>query len=156
MPVAGGGFDQCYNAQAAVAAESLLVVAAHVVQAPTDKQQLLPSFKAVAPQAGPVAEVLIDSGFFGRILSVRGEFGYWVFTGEDQVPTQRPRERESFWRRLPGKRQPLQEPQPLPRQRQKTQPRSRPWHIAYGRPKEKSSTAYASRPRNRSSASSNR
>jgi predicted dehydrogenase len=33
---------------------------------------------------------LIDSGFFGRILSVRGEFGYWVFTGEDQVPTQRP------------------------------------------------------------------
>jgi predicted dehydrogenase len=25
---------------------------------------------------------LIDAGFFGRILSVRGEFGYWVFTGE--------------------------------------------------------------------------
>ncbi|WP_043440750.1 Gfo/Idh/MocA family protein [Arthrobacter sp. L77] len=24
---------------------------------------------------------LIDSGFFGRILSVRGEFGYWVFEG---------------------------------------------------------------------------
>ncbi len=33
---------------------------------------------------------LIDSGFFGRILSVRGEFGYWVFTGEDQIPAQRP------------------------------------------------------------------
>lgn len=34
---------------------------------------------------------LIDSGFFGRILSVRGNFGYWVFTGEvpDQPP-QRP------------------------------------------------------------------
>ena len=26
---------------------------------------------------------LIDKGFFGRILSVRGEFGYWVFEGED-------------------------------------------------------------------------
>ena len=26
---------------------------------------------------------LIDSGYFGRILSVRGEFGYWVFEGED-------------------------------------------------------------------------
>jgi predicted dehydrogenase len=25
---------------------------------------------------------LIDKGFFGSILSVRGEFGYWVFTGE--------------------------------------------------------------------------
>ena len=32
---------------------------------------------------------LIDSGFFGRILSVRGEFGYWVFEGDDQ-PAQRP------------------------------------------------------------------
>ena len=25
---------------------------------------------------------LINTGFFGKILSVRGEFGYWVFTGE--------------------------------------------------------------------------
>ena len=32
---------------------------------------------------------LIDTGFFGRILSVRGEFGYWVFDGEHQ-PAQRP------------------------------------------------------------------
>lgn len=32
---------------------------------------------------------LIDEGFFGRILSVRGEFGYWVFEGIDQAP-QRP------------------------------------------------------------------
>ena len=32
---------------------------------------------------------LIDSGFFGRILSVRGEFGYWVFEG-DWSPAQRP------------------------------------------------------------------
>lgn len=32
---------------------------------------------------------LIESGFFGRILSVRGEFGYWVFEGDWQ-PAQRP------------------------------------------------------------------
>ena len=32
---------------------------------------------------------LRDTGFFGRILSVRGEFGYWVFEG-DHVPAQRP------------------------------------------------------------------
>jgi predicted dehydrogenase len=32
---------------------------------------------------------LIDSGFFGRIMSVRGEFGYWVFPGDVQ-PAQRP------------------------------------------------------------------
>lgn len=35
-------------------------------------------------------QLLIDSGFFGEILSVRGEFGYWVFTGEDQIAPQRP------------------------------------------------------------------
>ena len=34
-------------------------------------------------------KTLIDSGFFGRILSVRGEFGYWVFEGDWQ-PAQRP------------------------------------------------------------------
>ncbi|MFE6308056.1 Gfo/Idh/MocA family protein [Nocardiopsis sp. NPDC057823] len=32
---------------------------------------------------------LVDSGFFGEILSVRGEFGYWVFEGDWQ-PAQRP------------------------------------------------------------------
>ena len=32
---------------------------------------------------------LVDSGFFGQILSVRGEFGYWVFEGDWQ-PAQRP------------------------------------------------------------------
>ena len=32
---------------------------------------------------------LVDGGFFGRILSVRGEFGYWVFEGDWQA-AQRP------------------------------------------------------------------
>lgn len=32
---------------------------------------------------------LSDAGFFGKILSVRGEFGYWVFPG-DGIPAQRP------------------------------------------------------------------
>ncbi len=34
-------------------------------------------------------KALRDAGFFGRILSVRGEFGYWVFEGDVQ-PAQRP------------------------------------------------------------------
>ncbi len=34
-------------------------------------------------------KVLHDTGFFGRIFAVRGEFGYWVFEG-DTVPIQRP------------------------------------------------------------------
>jgi len=36
-------------------------------------------------------KMLQDIGFFGRILSIRGEFGYWVFTGMDyDQPAQRP------------------------------------------------------------------
>ena len=34
-------------------------------------------------------QMLRDAGFFGRMLAVRGEFGYWVFEGDDQ-PAQRP------------------------------------------------------------------
>ena len=34
-------------------------------------------------------KMLIDAGFFGRILSVKGDFGYWVFEGHLQ-PAQRP------------------------------------------------------------------
>jgi predicted dehydrogenase len=33
--------------------------------------------------------MLVESGFFGRLLSVRGEFGYWVFEGDWQ-PANRP------------------------------------------------------------------
>ena len=67
MPVAGGGFDQCYNAQAVVAAGSLLVVATDVVQAANDKQQLEPMLNKVValPDALGKAETLLaDNGYF--------------------------------------------------------------------------------------------
>jgi hypothetical protein len=51
MPVAGGGFEQCYNAQAVVATESLLVIATDVVQAPNDKQQIAPMLSGNLPPA---------------------------------------------------------------------------------------------------------
>ena len=35
-------------------------------------------------------QYLIDTGFFGEILSVRGEFGCWVLTGEHEKQLQRP------------------------------------------------------------------
>jgi predicted dehydrogenase len=35
-------------------------------------------------------KLLKDAGFFGRVLSVRGEFGYWVFEGDWGQPAQRP------------------------------------------------------------------
>ena len=66
MPVSGGGFEQCYNAQAAVEVESRLIVGQRVSDAPNDKEQLEPSLGAVGAAAGPVAEVLIDSGFLSE------------------------------------------------------------------------------------------
>jgi transposase len=67
MPVAGGGFEQCYNAQAAVAADSLLVIAADVVQAPNDKQQIEPMINqigALPDELGEVDTLLADTGYF--------------------------------------------------------------------------------------------
>ena len=48
MPAAGSGFDQSYNAQAAVAADSLLVVAVDVTQEVNDKRQVEPMLEKLA------------------------------------------------------------------------------------------------------------
>jgi len=69
MRVAGGGFEQAYNTQATVAAESLLVVAAEVVQAANDKQQIDPALARIArlPEAlGEVEDLLADNGYFSE------------------------------------------------------------------------------------------
>jgi hypothetical protein len=69
MPVAGGGFEQCYNAQAVVAADSLLVVAVDVVQAPNDKQQLEPMLGKLAElpgELGKIGDLLADNGYFSE------------------------------------------------------------------------------------------
>jgi transposase len=67
MPVAGGGFEQCYNAQAVVAEGSLLVLATDVVQASNDKQQLQPmvsKVEALPDELGKVTTLLADTGYF--------------------------------------------------------------------------------------------
>jgi transposase len=69
MPVAGGGFEQCYNAQAVVATDSLLVVAAQVVQAPNDKRQIEPMLKrieALPAALGKPDILLADTGYFSE------------------------------------------------------------------------------------------
>lgn len=66
MPMAGGGFDQCYNAQAVVAAGSMLVVAPEVTQAANDKEQLAPmvqKLKALPKELGRTRRILADSGY---------------------------------------------------------------------------------------------
>lgn len=67
MPATGKGFEQSYNAQAAVDTESMLVVATHIAQVATDKQQVEPMLGALValPDAlGRVKRILGDNGFF--------------------------------------------------------------------------------------------
>ena len=69
MPVPGGGFEQCYNAQAVVAADSMPVIANDVVQAPNGKQQLEPmlaKIDALPEQLGEAGTLLGDNGYFSE------------------------------------------------------------------------------------------
>jgi transposase len=69
MPVAGGGFEQCYNAQAVVDTESLLVLVPEVVQAPNDKQQVAPmlgKLQALPEGLDRTEELLADNGYFSE------------------------------------------------------------------------------------------
>ena len=66
MPISGGGFEQAYNAQAAVDAATMLVVATGVTQAPNDKEQIEPmlmTLKAQAEVLGSVDCLIADTGF---------------------------------------------------------------------------------------------
>lgn len=67
MPVAGGGFEQAYNAQAAVDTESLLIVVPAVTQAANDKEQVLPmlaQLSALPDSLGQAERLLADTGFY--------------------------------------------------------------------------------------------
>lgn len=69
MPVAGGGFDQSYNAQAAVATGSLLVIATTVTQAANDKRQIAPmldELQALPEELGRTQILLADSGYLSE------------------------------------------------------------------------------------------
>lgn len=67
MPVSGNGFEQCYNAQAGVDTDTMLVVSAHMTQATNDKQEVIPTLSKLSalPEAlGKVTDLLADTGYF--------------------------------------------------------------------------------------------
>ena len=69
MKVAGGGFDQCYNAQAVVATGSMLIVANDVTHAVNDKRQLLPMIKklqGLPKELGRAKRILADRGYLSE------------------------------------------------------------------------------------------
>lgn len=69
MPAPGGGFDQAYNAQAAVDTESLLIVGQALTQATNDKQQVEPmlaELRALPESVGSAQTLLADTGYFSE------------------------------------------------------------------------------------------
>jgi hypothetical protein len=69
MKTADGGYEQSYNAQAAVDTDSMLVVAAHVTQAGNDKQQVEPLLKKLQSQPEGLNApdtVLADTGYYSE------------------------------------------------------------------------------------------
>lgn len=85
--VAAGKHIYCEKPTAVTVAEALrlarLVEEAGLKNGVVQDKLWLPGMRKV--------KMLREQGFFGRILSVRGEFGYWVFEGEvEDQPAQRP------------------------------------------------------------------
>ena len=67
MHMPGGGFEQAYNAQAAVDMATMLVVATNLTQAANDKQQIEPMLailKAQSEDVGMPANIVADTGYF--------------------------------------------------------------------------------------------
>ncbi|MCX7869028.1 MAG: Gfo/Idh/MocA family oxidoreductase, partial [Terrimicrobiaceae bacterium] len=83
--VAAGKHVYCEKPTAVSTSQALEI--AHAARAAGVKQGVVQD-KLWLPGLRKLAR-LKEQGFFGRILSVRGEFGYWVFEGTS-VPSQRP------------------------------------------------------------------
>lgn len=69
MKVAGGGFEQCYNAQALVDTESMLVMAPRLTQAGNDKEQVEPMLARIEALPEGINQpdlLLADTGFFSE------------------------------------------------------------------------------------------
>lgn len=69
MPVSGGGFEQCYNAQASVDIETMLILGSHLTHNPNDKQEMEPAIEALStlPESlGSVDTVLADAGYYSE------------------------------------------------------------------------------------------
>lgn len=90
MPVAGGGFEQCYNAQAGVDTETMLVVSAHMTQATNDKKEITPALTKLStlPEAlGTVTDLLADTGYFSGAnvqACIEGNIQPSLAVGRDQ------------------------------------------------------------------------
>jgi hypothetical protein len=81
------GFDQHYNAQAAVDQASLLIVATSLSNHPNDKQEAEPTLDAISPRIGTPEAAALDNGYWSpgnfKALEVRGIDAY-IATGRER------------------------------------------------------------------------
>jgi transposase len=69
MPTSGGGFEQAYNAQAAVDMESMVVVATDLSHNPNDKREMeavVETLTKLPDELGGVEKVVADTGYFSE------------------------------------------------------------------------------------------
>jgi transposase len=81
------GFQQAWNAQAAVDAEgSMLIVGKCVTEHPNDKQELVPTVQTVDPSVREVSHVLTDSGFYSEeaVTEVEKDAGPTVYAAMER------------------------------------------------------------------------
>jgi transposase len=80
------GFDQHYNAQAAVDQASLLIVATSLSNHPNDKKEAEPTLDAISPRVGTPDAVALDNGYWSpgnvKTLEERGIDAY-IATGRE-------------------------------------------------------------------------
>lgn len=69
MPTSDGGFEQCYNAQASVDVDTMLVVGQHLTQSSNDFLEIEPALEALnklPKELGTVDALLADTGYFSQ------------------------------------------------------------------------------------------
>jgi len=143
----GGSFEQCYNAQAAVEVETMLIVGKRVSDAPNDKEQMQPTLAVVSPVAGAVGAVLIDSGYYSEkaVTSVEdGGHGPKVYAAV---------KRQGHSRSVSQLEERPDPPRSAPIRRLERK-RARSWRTGWRQRREGNSTNCENKPSNQSSASS--
>ena len=90
MPKSGGGFEQSYNAQAAVDHASMVIVENHVSQQSNDKKELEPALEkigALPEELGSVDRIATDNGYKSEnntVLSVKKGIELYAPSGREK------------------------------------------------------------------------
>jgi len=88
MKTSGGGFEQCYNAQASVEHDSRLIVHQHLTQNTNDKHEMAPTLQwfATHPELKP-SSLLADAGYFSEsnvVMCEQEEVMPYISFGKEQ------------------------------------------------------------------------